>query len=208
MKTAMSFFLAGLLLFQSPLDKKEESMNLQKKRSEAQTVQVEVCSDSSTKTYMDYRRINDSSSPQAIYIKDNMTVDETTGLLYDKDGFIGVALGSYFGEIGTRFYFTLDTGVILPLVKVEEKSDRHTVNGCRHRRDDSVIELVIDTEIVRQYYKDKNISAIYTGNFNDDERFKGNIVSVEIVEKTAGSKKRLKEGMGETIPFLLSFRYN
>lgn len=193
MKTAANLLLAGLLMFQGG-SAEGKKINLLRYEEEMKTESVEVCSASATKTYMDYRRINDSTSAQAIYIEENMQVDETTGLLYDEDGFIGVALGSYFGEIGTRFYFTLDTGIVLPLVKIEEKSDQHTVNGCAHQKDNSVIEMVIDTKIVKEYYKDKPINVIYTGNFNDDERFNGSIVSVEVVQRDFGNKKRLKIG--------------
>jgi len=194
MKTAANLLLAGMLIFQGAILTEGKKIDLLQYENELQTESVAVCSASATKTYMDYRRINDSTSAQAIYIDENMHVDETTGLLYDEDGFIGVALGSYFGEIGTRFYFTLDTGTVLPLVKIEEKSDQHTINGCAHQKDNSVIEMVIDTQVVKEYYKDKSTNVIYTGNFNDDERFNGKIVSIEVVQKNLGNKKRLKLG--------------
>lgn len=194
MKTAANLLLAGMLIFQGAILTEGKKIDLLQYENELKTESVAVCSASATKTYMDYRRINDSTSAQAIYIDENMHVDETTGLLYDEDGFIGVALGSYFGEIGTRFYFTLDTGTVLPLVKIEEKSDQHTINGCAHQKDNSVIEMVIDTQVVKEYYKDKSTNVIYTGNFNDDERFNGKIVSIEVVQKNLGNKKRLKLG--------------
>ena len=149
------------------------------------TQNVELCSSSSTKTYMDYRLIDDRTSRQYQYINENMTVDETTGLLHDEQGFIGVALGSYYGEIGTRYYFTLDSGIVLPLVKIEEKSDNHTVKGCYHASDKSVIEFVIDIKIAKEFFKDKENNVIKTGNFNDDENFAGKILAVEkLIEDT------------------------
>ena len=143
------------------------------------TQSVEVCSNSSTKTYMNYQLITDQSSRQYQYIHEKMTVDKTTGLLLDQEGFIGAALGSYFGEIGTRYYFTLDTGIILPLVKIEQKADQDTVEGCAHRFDTSVIELVIDSKIAAEYYKTQQVDVIQSGNFNDDENFAGTILKIE-----------------------------
>lgn len=143
------------------------------------TQSVELCSSSSTKTYMDYKLIDDKTSRQYQYIKKYMTVDEETGMLLDEQGFIGAALGSHFGEIGTRYYFTLESGIVLPIVKVEEKSDNDTVKGCYHASDKSVIEFVIDTKIAKKFFKGKDKNVIKTGNFNDDENFAGKILSVE-----------------------------
>ena len=81
-----------------------------------------------------------------------MHVDEETGLLMDDEGFIGVALGSYFGPIGTKYYVTLSEGQTIPIVKIEAKADQHVSNGCEHLEDHSVIEMVIDADIAGEYY--------------------------------------------------------
>ena len=86
--------------------------------------EIDVCASGVAKTYMDYRATTARNSRQYKFIHNNLTVDETTGFLYDEDGFIGVALGSFYGEIGDRFYFTLESGVVLPLVKCEEKAKK------------------------------------------------------------------------------------
>ena len=61
-----------------------------------------VCAYSSVKTYMDYKAITAKNSTQYKYIRDYMNID-SSGLLVDEDGFIGVALGSYYGVIGDRY---------------------------------------------------------------------------------------------------------
>ena len=81
--------------------------NLKKYQREYLSESVGVCSTSSTKTYEDYRMITATDSKQYKYIHNEMTVDETTGFLYDEDGFIGVAMGYQFGEIGSRYYIVL-----------------------------------------------------------------------------------------------------
>lgn len=144
--------------------------------------EVGACALGNTKTYMDYRSVTDPSSKQYWFIRDNMEVDPLTGFLLDEDGFIGVALGSYYGSIGDRYYFTLDTGVVLPVVKVDEKSDRDTDStGCYHTGDGSVIEFVIDKDVANEYYGYYANGLVLQGNFSNYPIYKGSIVKVEKV---------------------------
>ena len=133
------------------------------------------------KTYMDYHFITCKSSPQYKYIySDAITVDDK-GFLVTEDGYIGVALGTYFGPVGTKYIFTLDTGIELKLVKVEVKSDKHTCENNYKAGSNDVIEFVIDTKT--QYMQDNIWSngLIFQGNFNNCEDFKGNIIKIEEV---------------------------
>lgn len=137
--------------------------------------EIEPCSTSSVKSYMDVSTITSKTSDQYRFIQDNMIVKN--GFLLDKDGFIGVALGSWFGEIGTRWVFKLDSGNEIYAVKIDEKDDKHTINGCEHKIDGSVIEFVIDKDSIM--LENGTNGYILNGNFNNIEWFKGNIVSVE-----------------------------
>lgn len=141
-------------------------------------VRINVCSKGINKTYMNYKKITDKSSQQYQFIKNNMTVNEK-GYLVDNDGYIGVALGSYFGEIGTKYIFTLESGIKLRLVKVEKKADNHTNNGCEQKWDKSVIEFVIDENIAREYYKTPKNDYVNGGNFN--KVFNGKIIEIKRV---------------------------
>jgi len=136
-------------------------------------VDIRVCSASSSKTYMSHTLIS-RNSIQGKFIEANMTIKD--GFLYDQDGFIGVALGSYFGNIGDRFIFTLDSGIELKLIKIERKADKHTFNGCEQRWDKSVIEFVIDpsTNLIPR----ASNGYIAQGNFNNLEQFRGRIARV------------------------------
>lgn len=136
-----------------------------------------VCSDSSVKTYMDYRAITDKSSNQYRYIQAHMTVG-ADGFLYDEDGSIGVALGSHFGPIGSKWEIVLDTGITFKAVKIDEKADRHVYNGCQHKQDGSVIEFVIDS---RKFEKASN-GYVWQGNFNNNPDFKGKISAMYKVD--------------------------
>lgn len=168
--------LLCLMLFAQPVAA-EDYFNYEK---EFKTESMELCSTSSTKTYMDYRAITNKQSSQWKHIQDHMTVDQETGLLLDEDGFIGVALGYVFGDIGSRFYFELSNGQTLPVVKIDAKASVDAPNGCQHSEDSSVIEFVIDKDIAGQYFGTSG-GYVSSGNFNNIDMFKGSIVSVEKV---------------------------
>lgn len=133
------------------------------------------CSTSSSKTYMDYKKITNKTSKQYKYIKKHMKPKD--GLLYDKDENIGVALGSWWGDIGSKWTIELDTGVILNVVKVDEKADKHVNNGCEHKKDKSVIEFVIDVRSTPKSW-DGNNGYVLNGNFNNHKNFNGSIKRV------------------------------
>ena len=151
-------------------------------QKEYKTEELSVCSLNTAKTYMDYRMTTVVSSRQYQFIHNYCTVDRRTGFLYDEEGFIAVALGSYYGEIGDRYYFTLETGIVLPLVKAEEKADEDTnSSGCYHVEDGSVIEFVIDSDYARNYFSTYSNGLVLDGNYNNYSLFRGSIVKVEKV---------------------------
>ncbi len=137
---------------------------------------IPVCSNSQTKTYMDYKMIMDKSSKQWQYINASGKIKIENGYLMEGE-YIGVALGSYFGDIGTKYIFTLDTGKQIKVVKIEKKADTHTKNGCQQKWDGSVIEFVIDS---KAFEKSAN-GYVYNGNFNNIEQFNGHIKKIEMV---------------------------
>lgn len=136
--------------------------------------EIEPCSTSSVKSYMDYKTITSTTSDQYKFIQEHMEV--RNGFLFDKEGYIGVALGSWFGDIGSRWVFELSSGELLYTVKVEHKDDKHTINGCEHINDRSVIEFVIDTET--NMFEIGSNGLILNGNFNNHELFNGTIEKV------------------------------
>lgn len=192
MKRHIAVFCCTVFLFCSGFTQQNyNGENFKANEEEFFTQQVGVCSSSSTKTYMNYKLITDKSSKQYQYIQNNMIVDATTGMLMDKDGFIGAALGSVYGKVGSKYYFTLDSGIVLPIVKVEEKSNADTVDGCYHSSDLSVIEFVIDTKVAKEYFNSKENDVMITGNFNDDENYAGNILTIEKVMELSENKTSL-----------------
>ena len=135
----------------------------------------------STKTYMDYRAITMRDSAQYRLIhSDKISIDER-GFLVTEDGFIGAALGTHFGPVGTKYIFNLDNGEQLKIIKVEVKSDAHT---CGHGILDgsgAAIEFVVDGKTEWMQDKVAPNGLIFGGNFN--KYFNGTITSVfEVVE--------------------------
>ena len=147
-----------------------------------ETTNIAICSPSSVKTYMDYKKITNKASIQYRYIQDNMVV-RYDGHLIDEEDYIGVALGSYFGKIGTRYIITLSSGQQLKVIKVEAKDDKHTFKGCQQRWDKSVIEFVVDVDKAGKYYGIASNGYVNSGNFNNLDQFKGNIIKIEEVRR-------------------------
>lgn len=145
------------------------------------SVSIGACSTSAVKTYEDYRLITSIGSAQYQYIHNEMTVDQTSGLLYNKDGFIGAALGYGFGDIGSEYYFVLDTGIILPIVKVDSKAASATQNGCCASENSSVIEFVLDTDIAAGFFSGVN-GYISDGNLDHYPAFNGHIIEIQKVQ--------------------------
>ena len=121
---------------------------------------------------MDYRKVTNKASRQYKLIK-TLTVSKE-GFLEDDDGYIAVALGSYYGKIGDRFIVEFDDGIETKVIKADEKSNKHTINGCYHLSDGSMIEVLICNE----KFKKTNSLAYRMGDLNYTDEFNGNIKQI------------------------------
>jgi len=157
-------------------------------RKEWKSESVGACTTSSVKTYEDYRMITATGSAQYKYIHNHMTVTDH-GLLVDEEGFIGVEMGYLFGAIGSRYYVELDTGITLPVVKVDEKARQHAPNGCTAGSNDA-IEFVIHSDKAREYFGGGRY--VLNGNFNNSKYFRGGIKDIE---KVLDEKIELESGV-------------
>lgn len=132
-----------------------------------------------TKSYMDYRKITDTTSPQYKLIhSDEIFLDEK-GFLRDEFLAYGVAMGSAWGDVGSKYTITLDNGISFDVIKVEEKSDLHTDSTNTYDPFGGIIEFVIDTKSDWMISNTWSNGLIFQGSFNNCEDFKGEIVSVE-----------------------------
>lgn len=144
---------------------------------------IKMLYNSSVKTYMDYRAITDKTSPQYQFIhSDEITICED-GFLRDSEGYIGVAMGSYFGEVGSRYICRLDNGAEIKVVKVEVKAEQDTVQDFYGKDNYDIIEFVIDTKAQWMQDNKRENGYIFSGNFNNYEAFNGKIVEIDKVIK-------------------------
>lgn len=120
---------------------------------------------------MDYRTITARGTKQHDIVQRAI---KENGLLY-YDRYVCIALGSYYGEIGTIYRVTLQNGNVFKAIKAEEKSDTHTVNGCYIKSNGNMIEFITDTDTI-----DKNVSL--HGDVSYLDVFNGPIVRMEKLE--------------------------
>lgn len=122
--------------------------------------------------------VTDRSSPQYQLLHSGEVTVCDDGLLRDKEGYIAVALGSYYSQnIGDRFIVTFEDGDTAKFIVCDEKADGDTINGANHRSDGSMVEFIISVDLAKQSYRD----SIVMGNFDYSAEFNGNIIKIEKV---------------------------
>lgn len=133
------------------------------------TETIHFRSESTRKSFMDYRTITDTSSRQWKFTRGGYLID---GVIH-YDGYTCAALGSRFGKVGDRLIFTMSTGRKLLIIKAEQKQDKDTINGAGWTgKDGSVIELIVDSSQAPE-------KAVQMGDFNYVDEYYGKIIKVE-----------------------------
>lgn len=131
-----------------------------------------------TKSYMDADTVTDEDSLQYKLLS-QMHINEK-GLYETDDGYVAIALGSYYGGVGTKYLITLDTGVTFKAIKADEKADEHVYDGCIHKVDGSMMEFILDTDKASQYFGLSN-GYVAGGNLNNSNDYRGDIVEIRQV---------------------------
>ena len=129
------------------------------------------------KPYMDYNMITDKSSKQYKFIHRDDVEEDDRGFLMQDEEWYCVALGSYFGKIGSKYIITLDNGNEVKIVKSEAKSDKHTDEDNYLSFNGHIVEFLINTDSRWMYDND----IIYNGSLNAYDKLEGSIVSIEKV---------------------------
>ena len=127
------------------------------------------------KSYMDYRCIGRGSRQGGIVYGEEAWTDEDGMRRWGE--WYCVALGSYYGAVGDKFWVETDKGNRFKVVKGEEKCDnltdetnRYTVhNGC-------MLEFIVDVNKL-----DKKVRI--SGSINNIEKFSGKIIKITKVIK-------------------------
>lgn len=132
-----------------------------------------VPENNSKKTYMDYRKITDTSSEQ-YKLQQNKDCYTTDTGLRKLNEYYCIAVGTHYSNnIGDKLIVHMENGESFKAIVADIKDDKHTDETNRqHRKDGSVIEFVVDTrklpELVR---KMGDISYM-------NETFKGEIKAI------------------------------
>lgn len=160
---------------------KIDSEGKTKEGTEIKTKLVNWDSPTSAKTYMDYRKITNESSKQWEIIHNELMVC-ADGMLRDKYGRIAVALGSYFGDVGSTWRFYLDdNGIIksIDVIKADAKADIDTEkNNIVGIPAGDVIEFVVDSNSFPVWGNGYAVG----GNFNNIEEYRGDVIGWEVIE--------------------------
>lgn len=102
-----------------------------------------LTSNSACKPWMDYRAVTDAASTQWAII--SQAYHRGDGLL-EVDGYILVALGSYWGPVGTTYRAVIG-GREVYLMKGDAKQDCHTYGGYGYEgQNGHLIEVIVDTD--------------------------------------------------------------
>ena len=142
--------------------------------------------DTSFKTYMDYRTITDETSPQWD-IQEIAYIDKQ-GFQRVNDDYV-VAMGTYYSDVmGTRFRITLENDkeftVILGDKKRDDETDKKNMYHPVYDENGdffgaNVIEFIVDTEMI-----DEDILKLGTLS---SLGFEGNIVKIERIDELSES---------------------
>lgn len=126
---------------------------------------------SANKPWMDYRAVTDTTSTQWALI--SQACHRGDGLL-ELDGCILVALGSYWGPVGTTYRATIG-GRTVYLLKADAKQDAHTEGGLGVAgMNGHLIEAIVDTD----YLED---AALIMGDCDYIEALNGAVTELEVL---------------------------
>jgi len=133
--------------------------------------------DTSMKTYMDYRTITDKTSEQYKLQQREDVYTDDEGFRRIRDRYI-VAVGTYFSEkIGDILRVELSEGTIFEVVVGDFKANKHTDKTNRqHKIDGSVVEFIVSVDKLSDLPR-KMGDMSYAEGIN----LKGNIVSIEVL---------------------------
>ena len=137
--------------------------------------------DTSFKTWMSYKAITNTASPQYKLIKEWAWCDSQGFMRCNGERDLGVtddyyliALGSFYGtEIGTKYKITLDSGNIFYGVLADCKADKHTNSTHQYAvKNKDVVEFLVDVSKLNQTVKKMGNANYYPG-------LDGRVVNIE-----------------------------
>lgn len=137
----------------------------------------------SFKTYMDWRCITNTASPQYKLIQKWGYRDENGFMRAESERDLGItddyyliALGSYYGTVmGTKYRITTDTGRIFYGMLADAKANIHTNSTNQYAKNNDVVEFLVDTRYLRSDVKRMGSANVYMP-------LNGNIAKIERID--------------------------
>ena len=126
------------------------------------------------KYYEDYRMITDPSSNQYKFQQRKDVKEDYRGFLMQNNEWYAVALGGYFGDIGTKYIFTMSTERQIKVVKGDEKAAADTCEDCYLSYNGHILEFMINSD--HEWMHENQITTL---NFTQYEPFQGHVVKIE-----------------------------
>lgn len=123
----------------------------------------------SFKTYMDWRCVTNTASPQYKLIQKWGYRDENGFMRAESEKDLGIsddyyliALGSYYGTtMGTKYRITTDTGNVFYGMLADAKANIHTNSTNQYARNKDVVEFLVDTRYLRSDVKRAGSANVY-----------------------------------------------
>lgn len=140
-------------------------------------VYLKPTNESSAKPYESYRAITDPTSKQYKFQMQSNVQEDSRGFLMEDGSWYCVAMGTYFGDIGTKYLITLSSGRTIRVVKGDNKADCDTdsMNYCA--LNGHILEFMINPNA---YYMISN-GVISRGNLNILPELNGSITNIQKV---------------------------
>lgn len=137
-------------------------------------------SNTSMKSYMDYKTITDKTSEQYKLQHNENIYTDNEGFRKIGDNFI-IAVGTYFGcNVGQEVMVKLSSGGTFKAIVGDIKADIHTDSQqhIQHKLDGSVVEF-----LVNQSKLEKTIKAMGDCSYSKENNFKGDVVGITVYDK-------------------------
>lgn len=145
------------------------------KREQADYIDYDVPRNNTIKSYMDYRTITDSNSRQ-YKLQKSLAYTNDNGLRM-VNGRYCVAVGSYYTTtIGQYIDIELENGKIIKGILADCKDDKHTDSTNRINPNGSVIEFVVDADIL-------DSTAKKTGDISYINGWNSKVVNIRVYDK-------------------------
>ena len=173
----------NMAIKQEQIRKKKEQEKMKKLSSQNTQIHsltpvwLKPTNGSSAKPYESYRAITDPSSKQYRFQMQPNVREDSRGFLMEDGTWYCVAMGTYFGDIGTKYIITLSSGRTINVVKGDNKADCDTDADNYLAQGGHIIEFMINPNA---YYTIAN-GVISRGNLNILPELNGSITSIQRV---------------------------